>query len=69
MWRDRWLVLGIIGAVLSCLACFTPVVVLMGGAIGMGAWTGRLDVVLLSLLIGFVMLTAYRYWIARGRTR
>ena len=69
MWRDRWLSLGIIGAVLSCLACLTPVAVLMFGAIGLGAWTGRLDVILLSLLIGFVMLAAYRYWIARWRTR
>lgn len=69
MWSDRWLVLGIIGAVLSCLACLTPVAVLMFGAIGLGAWTGRLDVMLLSLLIGFVVLAAYRYWIARGRTR
>lgn len=69
MWRDRWLVLGIIGAVLSCLACLTPVAVLMFGAIGLGAWTGRLDVILLSLLIGFVVLAAYRYWIARRRTR
>lgn len=69
MWRDRWLVLGIIGAVLSCLACLTPVAVLMFGAIGLGAWTGRLDVILLLLLIGFVVLAAYRYWIARRRTR
>lgn len=69
MWRDRWLALGIIGAVLSCLACLTPVAVLMFGAIGLGTWTGRLDVILLSLLIGFVVLAASRYWIARGRTR
>jgi hypothetical protein len=40
MWRDRWLILGIIGAALSCLACLTPVAVLALGAIGLGAWTG-----------------------------
>jgi mercuric ion transport protein len=65
MWRDRWLILGVIGAALSCLACLTPVAVLAFGAIGLGAWTGRLDVVLLLLLVGFVGLVAYRCWSAR----
>ncbi len=68
MWRDRWLILGIIGATLSCLACLTPVAGLALGAIGLGAWTGRLDVVLLLLLVGFVGLIAYRYWSARRTT-
>src|SRR5574341_492802 len=54
MGHDRWLVLGVIGAALSCLACLTPVAVLALGAIGLGAWTGHLDVVLLVLLVGFV---------------
>lgn len=66
MWRDRWLILGIIGATLSCLACLTPLAVLALGAIGLGGWTGRLDVVLLWLLVGFVGLIAYRYWNTRG---
>jgi mercuric ion transport protein len=65
MWRDRRLILGIIGAALSCLACLTPVAVLALGAIGLGAWTGRLDVALLLLLAGLVGLVAYRYWSAR----
>jgi len=65
MWRDRWLILGIVGAALACVACLTPVAVLALGAIGLGAWTGRLDAVLLLLLVGFVALAAYRYWRAR----
>lgn len=68
MWRDRWLILGIIGAALSCLACLTPVAVLALGAIGLGAWTGRLDAVLLLLLVGFVGLIAFRYWNVRRTT-
>ena len=68
MWRDRWLILGIIGAALSCLACLTPVAVLALGAAGLGAWTGRLDVVLLLLLVGFVALVVYRYLSARRTT-
>jgi mercuric ion transport protein len=65
MGRDRWLMLGIVGAALSCLACLTPVAVLALGAIGLGAWTGRLDVVVLLLLVGSVALVVYRYWTRR----
>lgn len=68
MWRDQWLALGIVGTVLSCLVCLTPVAVLTLGAIGLGAWAGHLDAVLLLLLVGFVALTAYRYWTVRRRT-
>ena len=65
MWRDRWLALGVVGAAIACLACLTPVVVLVLGAIGLGAWTGRLDLVLLLLLAGFVVLAVYRYRMRR----
>lgn len=68
MWRDRGLALGIIGTILSCLACLTPVAVLVLGAAGLGAWTGYLDAVLFLLLVGFVSLIAYRYWTVRRRT-
>jgi mercuric ion transport protein len=60
MWRDRWLILGVIGAVLTCLACLTPVLVLLLGAVCLGALTGRLDLIVLPLLIGFVGLAVYR---------
>jgi mercuric ion transport protein len=69
MRRDWWLVLGVIGTALTCLACLTPVAVLVLGAIGLGAWTGRLDLVLLPLLLGFVVLAVYRYRLMRRRTR
>lgn len=68
MWHDRWLILGMIGPALSCLACLTPLAVLALGAIGLGAWTGHLDTVLLLLLVGFVALVAYRYWRVRRPT-
>ena len=67
MRRDRWFVLGVIGTALTCLACLTPVAVLALGAIGLGAWTGRLDVVLFLLLLGFVVLAVYRYRLMRGK--
>lgn len=68
MWRDRWFALSVVGAALACLACLTPIAVLVLGAIGLGAWTGRLDLVLVPLLVGFVLLGVYRYRITRRRT-
>ena len=61
MWRDRWVIVGVIGAALACLACFTPALVLVLGAIGLGTVTGRLDLVVLPLLMGFAGLAVYRY--------
>jgi hypothetical protein len=48
---------GIIGALVTALCCFTPVLVLLLGAVGLGALTGYLDYVLLPALAFFVGLT------------
>ena len=68
MWRDRWFVLGVIGAAVACVACLTPIAMLVLGAVGLGAWTGRLDLVLLPMLVGLLLLAGYRYRIVRRRT-
>src|SRR5712692_7179801 len=68
MWRDRWFALSVIDAALVCVACLTPVAVLVLGAIGLGAWTGRVDMILLPLLGGFVVLALYRDRSMRRRT-
>ena len=68
MRRDWWFALGVIGAALTCLACLTPVAVLVLGAIGLGAWAGRLDAVLFLLLLGFVVLAVYRFRLMQGKT-
>jgi mercuric ion transport protein len=66
MWRrDRWLALGIVGTALTCLACLTPIVALVLGSVGLGAWTGRLDLALVPLPLGFVGLVVYRAWAMR----
>ncbi len=67
MWRDRWLVLGVIGAALTCLACLTPALVLLLGGIGLGALIGRLDLVLFPLLVAFAGFALYRYRQVRRR--
>ena len=68
MWRDRWLAVGVIGAVLACLACLTPLAVLIFGTIGLSAWAGHVDIVVLPALAAFVVLLVYRYRVACRRT-
>ncbi len=48
-----------IGTVLIALCCFTPVLVILLGAVGLSAITGYLDYVLLPALAAFVGLTIY----------
>ena len=67
MWRDRWFTVSLVGAVLACLACLTPLAVIGLGAIGLGAWAGRLDVVLLAVLAAFIGIAVYRYRVACRR--
>ena len=50
---------GMITAVIAALCCFTPVLVVLLGAVGLGAVTGYLDYVLLPALAFFVGLTIY----------
>ncbi|OGA01559.1 MAG: hypothetical protein A3I00_00870 [Betaproteobacteria bacterium RIFCSPLOWO2_02_FULL_64_12] len=59
---------GIIGTAAAALCCFTPVLVILLGTVGLSALTGYLDIVLLPALIFFVGLTAYAvYRRHRGR--
>lgn len=67
MWRDRWFVVGVIGAALACLSCLAPLVLVALGAIGIGRWAGHLDAILLLLLAVFVTLAVYRYRVACRR--
>lgn len=51
--------IGIVGTVLVALCCFTPILVILLGAVGLATFTGYLDVVLLPTLLVFVGLTIY----------
>lgn len=44
------------------VCCFTPILVIVFGAVGLGWVTGYLDVVLLPALAVFLSLTAYALW-------
>lgn len=49
----------IIGTALVALCCFTPVLVILLGVVGLSALTGYLDYVLLPALVIFIGLTTY----------
>lgn len=64
--RDRRLLrTGIIGAAVAALCCFTPVLVVLLGAVGLSAVLAWIDYMLLPALAFFVVLTLYAVW--RGR--
>lgn len=54
--------IGIIGTVVAALCCFTPILVILLGAIGLSALIGMLDYVLLPALVLFFVMTAYALW-------
>lgn len=58
---------GVIGSVIVALCCFTPILVVLLGAVGLSALVGWLDVVLLPALAAFLGITAYALW-RRRRT-
>ncbi len=61
MKKSTLLKTGIIGTAFAALCCFTPVLVILFGAVGLAAWVGYLDYVLMPALIFFVGLTIYAY--------
>ncbi len=59
---DPLLKTGLTGLVIAAICCFTPVLVWVFGAIGLGALAGYLDLVLLPLLGLFLLITGYALW-------
>lgn len=53
---------GIIGSVIVAICCFTPVLVVLLGVVGLSAMVGWLDHVLLPALALFIGLTLYALW-------
>ncbi|MGK0547768.1 mercury resistance system transport protein MerF [Halomonas cupida] len=52
----------VIGTALVALCCFTPILVILLGTVGLAALTGYLDYVLLPALVFFIGLTCYAVW-------
>ena len=55
----KLLTTGIVGTVIAALCCFTPLLVVLLGAVGLSAWLGWLDYVLLPALGVFICITIY----------
>lgn len=65
--KDKTLLTGIVGTVVAALCCFTPLLVVLLGTVGLSAALGWLDYVLLPALAAFAGLTVYA--LARRRRR
>ena len=60
---DRGLLkLGIIGTIVAAVCCFTPVLVVLLGVIGLAAAIAWLDLFLLPALGIFLVITGYALW-------
>lgn len=53
---------GVVGTAIAALCCFTPVLVILFGVVGLSALVGYLDYVLLPALAFFIALTVYAVW-------
>jgi mercuric ion transport protein len=62
MVNNGLLQLGSIGSVLAALCCFTPVLIVLLGAVGLSAVAGPLDYVLLPALAIFITITVCALW-------
>jgi len=56
---NKLLKFGIGGTIIAALCCFTPILVIALGAVGLSAMVGYLDIVLLPALFIFVGITIY----------
>jgi len=63
----KLLKIGITGSIIAAICCFTPFLVVLLGALGLSAWLGWLDIVLLPALVIFLAITGYALW-KRSRT-
>ena len=58
---------GILGTVVAALCCFTPVLVVLFGAIGLSAWLGWIDYVLFPALFASLGLVAHALYLRAGK--
>lgn len=65
--KDRLLRVGVVGSIIAALCCFTPILVILLGVVGLSSLTGHLDIVLLPALAIFLVITGYALW-RRSRT-
>ena len=64
----KLLKVGIFGSLVAALCCFTPLLVILLGLLGVSAVVGYLDFVLLPSLAFFLAITVYALWRRHRRT-
>ena len=62
MGNNKLLTTGLIGTAISALCCFTPVLIIFLGTVGLSEIIGYLDYVLLPALGIFVLIAIYAFW-------
>lgn len=62
-------IVGLIGTIFAALCCFTPLLPLLLGAIGLSVWIPALyrDAILLPFLGIFVVVALVGYWQSRNK--
>lgn len=60
--QDRPLAVGVVGSVVAALCCFTPILLILLGTVGLSTLVGYLDYVLVPAFLFFLGLTAYAIW-------
>lgn len=67
---DRTLITtGIVGAVVAATCCFTPILAIVFGAVGLTAWMAKADYVLIPALVVCLGLTGFGLYRKRFRER
>jgi len=59
---------GIVGTIVTALCCFTPILIVLLGVMGLSWIIGYLDYVLFPVLFIFVGITVYAVWRERRLT-
>ena len=62
MGNNKLLTTGLIGTAISAFCCFTPVLIIFLGTVGLSEIIGYLDYVLLPALGIFVLIVIYAFW-------
>ena len=52
---------GVVGTIFAVICCFTPILVVTFGALGLSAWLGWIDYVLIPGLLLFIALAPVSY--------
>ncbi len=66
MTNNKFLCTGGAGTVIAALCCFTPILVIALGAIGLSAWLGWIDYVLFPVLFASLGIIAYALYLRAG---